>query len=113
VVRIIARPPPGKSPGVHCAGPKKGVRLGSIRVAFQGYVLAACATPARAGLVSISAQVGDHRLGSCKGKVPKRRQFTCRLYVPHGMKLGKLKVVAKLARGGRVVATVRRYGAPG
>jgi hypothetical protein len=112
VVKIIARPPPGKSPGVHCSGPRKGHRLGSIAAAFAENVLAACVIPRRAGVVSIVASAGGRRLGSCRGKDPKGRQFTCRVYVPHGMKLAKLTLVAKLERGGRVVATVRRYGAP-
>jgi hypothetical protein len=109
-IRWPSMPPP--SPGVHDPHRTRGALLSSIATALQGNVLAAGVTPVRAGVVSIRARVGTRGLGSCKAQTPKGRRFTCRLNVPPGLKLDKLTIVAQLIRSHKVVATVRRSGAP-
>ena len=109
-IRWPSMPPP--SPGVHDPHRTRGALLSSIATALQGNVLAAGVTPVRAGVVSIRARVGTRGLGSCKARTPQGRRFTCRLNVPPGLKLDKLTIVAQLIRSHKVVATVRRSGAP-
>jgi len=113
VVKITLPPAPPPSPWADDPGPPTGALLGPLAAARQGHVLVAAVTPARAGIVSIHARVGTHRrLGSCTAKTPSKRRFSCSLNVPPGLGLSKLKLVARLRRHGRVVATVYRDGPP-
>jgi hypothetical protein len=112
VVAIALARMPLPSPGTVDPGKPRGSLLGPIATVLNGHVLAAGVTPARAGLVSIRAHAGKHRLGACSAKTPRGRRFTCRLNIRPGLGLGKLRVVAKLMRGHAVLATVRRAGPP-
>ncbi|MEA2396545.1 MAG: hypothetical protein QOK25_101 [Thermoleophilaceae bacterium] len=111
VLKIVLLPPPGPSPGTKGSGRSKGI-LGSIDTALQGRMLAASVTPKRAGVVRLGARIDRHRLGSCSARTPKGRRFTCRLQVPTGLQLGRLKIVAQLIRHHKTIAKVHRIGAP-
>jgi hypothetical protein len=117
LVAIAWPPAPQPSPGTPSPEPPgpgtpPGSLLSSIATRLYGDVLVASVTPARAGLVTITAHLRSRRLGSCQARAPKGRRFTCRLHAPHGRSLAKLKLVATLTRAHTVVATMHRVGAP-
>lgn len=113
VLKITLPGKPTPAPWGHAPKPKNGALLGRIVTARQGHVLMAGVNTAKAGTVSIDARVGSSdRLGSCKAKTPKGQDFTCRVNVPPGTSLDKLKLVATLKRNGKVLARVTRTGPP-
>jgi hypothetical protein len=113
-VRITVPREPSPSPWVDDPRPARGALLSRIATTRQGHILVAGLTPGRAGTVSMHARAGsDRRFGSCRTRTPAGRQFTCRFNVPPGVSLSKLRLVARLTRHGRVVATAYRDGAPG
>jgi hypothetical protein len=113
VLKITVPRTPTPAPWGHAPKPKNGALLGRIATALQGHVLVAGVVPARAGVVTIRARIGKHHtLGSCHAKTPRGHDFTCRVNVPPGVGLDKLKLIATLRRHGKTVATVSRTGPP-
>ncbi len=111
-IEIIWSPPPGPAPGTHGSKKSKGI-LGSIGTGIDGRVVAASVTPKKPGVVWITADIiGRHRVASCSERTPKARRFTCRFHAAPGLKLAKLKIVARLLHHHHVVARVVRVGAP-
>ncbi len=110
VIRIIWSPPRGPSPGT--GGGHGKTLLGPLSASIEGRWLAASVTPRRAGIVSIRARIGKHRLGSCSAKDPRGRRFTCRIHLSKGLRLRRLKITARLIRHHRVIALATRFGRP-
>jgi Lysyl oxidase/Bacterial Ig domain len=104
--------PPPPSPGVADGRRTRGALLSGIGEAVTGRLLVATVTPARAGLVSINARADGRLIGTCRDRVPRNRRFTCRLNVAPGLDLARLKVVARLFQGGRVIARISQVGKP-
>ena len=111
VVRIVWSVPPGASPGTGGAGRSKRV-VTAAEPAAPGTLLAASVTPGRAGEVSIGARAGARRLGSCAARTPRGARFTCRLWVPRGLRLRDVRLVAELVRRHAVLARWRSAGPP-
>ena len=109
-VRIVWSAPPGASPGAEGARRSKRVAVAS-EPAQHGTLLAASVTPRHAGEISIRARVGARHLGSCRARTPRESRFTCRLYMPRGLRARDVRIVAELVRGHAVVARWRRAGA--
>ena len=108
-VSIVWSAPPGASPGAEGVHSSKQVAV-STEPAPHGTLLAASVTPRHAGEISIRARVGARHLGSCRARTPRESRFTCRLYMPRGLRAGDVRIVAELVRGDAVVARWRRAG---
>lgn len=112
VVAIAPEPVPIPSPGTPPPTPRPHSLLSSIAVARQGRVLAMSVIPAKTGTIELKARAGSHHFGGCRARQPARRRFSCRVNLRPGQRLGKLKVVARLYRRGKVAASAFRVGAP-
>jgi lysyl oxidase len=110
-VKIVWSAPPGASPGTAAAGGSRKL-VASTEPAPRGRLLAATVMPRHAGEMSIRARVGRRRLGSCRARTPRRSHFTCRLYLPDGLQIRDLRIVAEVVRHHVVVDRWRRAGAP-
>ena len=94
-------------------GSKKSIRiLGAIKAHLRQGLLTFSVKPHRAGIVSLSAGAGGHRLRSCLGANRKRRTFKCRVHLRGQPDLLKLKIVARLIDPHGVIARVQRVGPP-
>jgi len=94
-------------------GSKKSIHiLGAIKAHFHQGQLTFSVKPRRAGIVSLSAGTGGHKLRSCLGANRKRRTFKCRVYLAGQPDLLKLKIVARLIDPHGVIARVQRVGPP-
>lgn len=104
----------GKTPPVK-RRPKvrlKRNRFTALRVGRIHRQLVMTATPARSGLVRITAYAGGLKIGSCSARASARMQFTCRLWIQSPLKVtAKIRVVASLRVKGRVVAFKKRRAA--
>src|SRR5205807_8305811 len=108
-VRIVWSAPPGASPGAEGVHSSQQVAV-STEPAPRGKLLAASVTPRHAGEISIRARVGARHLGSCTARTPRGARFTCRLYMPRGLRPRDVRIVAELVRRHAVVARWRRAG---
>jgi hypothetical protein len=117
VVRILPAPAPQPAPLPSAAvrGESRtaaGARLGAPRASRLGRRLIMTVTPARAGVVRLTAYTGRRRLGACSTRTPAGRRFTCRLRLPRTLRTSAaIRVVASLRVGGRVVAVRTRKAA--
>lgn len=104
----VPPPAPGTDDTPH---PRPGSLLSTIAASRHGRVLATSVIPAKSGIVYLKVRAGSHHLGYCRAKQPARQRFTCRTNLRIGQKLGELKIVARLYRSGRLVASAYRRGA--
>jgi hypothetical protein len=127
-VRIVAAPEPqpaplpapvpvqgqATTPGAHRhpAPPDAKARLTAPTAMLAGRRLVLGVTPARAGVVRLTAYAGTRRLGSCTARTLSGRSFTCRLRLPRTVSSSsRIRVVASLRVGGRVIAVKTRRAA--
>jgi hypothetical protein len=99
------------APTLHLSQAPSPGTLATPQAMLVDRTLVIATAPGSAGTLTVSAQAGQHRLGTCSALTPEGRSFTCRLALPASALHARIDVSATLRAAGRVIAGARRVAA--
>jgi hypothetical protein len=106
-ITITPVPAPQPAPEVPLAGVathRLASGLSRPRAMIYGHQLVLTTFAYQAGKVRLSAYVGKSRLGTCSGRTPGNRRFTCRIRLrSNGLLHARIRVVASLRAGRKLI----------